>query len=75
MRRFFYATNNETTSNTNTTNNPRLSRLAIGTSIALTESIVHHWCRVLRANVGDKGILFDGFGGKHDSLLPDTAAK
>lgn len=75
MRRFFYATNNETTSNTNTTDNPRLSRLAIGKSVALTESIVHHWCRVLRANVGDKGILFDGFGGEYQVQLQEISKK
>lgn len=75
MRRFFYATNNETTSNTNTTDYPRLSSLAIGASIALTDNIVHHWCRVLRANVGDKGILFDGFGGEYQVQLHEISKK
>lgn len=54
MRRFFYAISNDTDNSEDTTY-PRLSTLPIGASVELTESIVHHWCRVLRANVGDKG--------------------
>lgn len=68
MRRFFYATNNEI-SNKIDNNYPHLSTLSIGASVELTESIAHHWCRVLRANISDQGILFDGFGGEYQVEL------
>ncbi|MDN5565731.1 MAG: 16S rRNA (uracil(1498)-N(3))-methyltransferase [Psychrobacter sp.] len=57
MRRFFYATNAD--------NYPKLNSLTIGNRVELTEAITHHWCRVLRANSGDQGVLFDGFGGEY----------
>ena len=68
MRRFFYDTSNDI-SDERSSFHPQLSTLAIGDSAELTESIVHHWCRVLRANIGDKGILFDGFGGEYQVQL------
>ena len=67
MRRFFYAVNDD--SNQSETAHPQLSSLSIGDSVELTESIVHHWCRVLRANIGDQGVLFDGFGGEYQVQL------
>lgn len=70
MRRFFYATSNES----NLTY-PQLNSLPIGANIELTESIVHHWCRVLRANIGDRGILFDGFGGEYQVQLKTISKK
>ena len=78
MRRFFYATGSE--SGTDVVNEkavayPQLSTLSIGASVELTESIVHHWCRVLRANIGDKGILFDGFGGEYQVQLQTISKK
>ncbi|MEJ6070864.1 16S rRNA (uracil(1498)-N(3))-methyltransferase, partial [Psychrobacter sp. 16-Bac2893] len=39
------------------------------------ESIVHHWCRVLRANIGDQGVLFDGFGGEYQVQLLTISKK
>lgn len=76
MRRFFYATTHTNASNTNNSPDyPRLSSFAMGASVALTESIVHHWCRVLRANIGDKGILFDGFGGEYQVQLQEISKK
>lgn len=74
MRRFFYAISNDTDNSEDTTY-PRLSTLPIGASVELTESIVHHWCRVLRANVGDKGVLFDGFGGEYQVQLQTISKK
>lgn len=74
MRRFFYATSNDS-SDKNATTYPKLSTLAIGANVELTESIVHHWCRVLRANIGDKGILFDGFGGEYQVQLNSISKK
>ncbi len=74
MRRFFYDTNSEYNAGSNL-HYPRLSTFSVGESVALTESIVHHWCRVLRANVGDQGILFDGFGGEYQVQLQDISKK
>ena len=74
MRRFFYATSSDS-SDKNAPTYPQLSTLAIGASIELTENIVHHWCRVLRANIGDKGILFDGFGGEYQVQLNSISKK
>lgn len=71
MRRFFYAANLDDGNNKSEDNNnnqphyPKLNTLAIGDSLILTETITHHWCRVLRANSGEQGILFDGFGGEY----------
>ena len=70
MRRFFYAISNDL----NTTF-PTLSTLSIGASVELTDSIVHHWCRVLRANIGDQGIFFDGFGGEYQVELQAISKK
>lgn len=74
MRRFFYATSSDS-SDKNTPTYPQLSTLPIGASVELTENIVHHWCRVLRANIGDQGILFDGFGGEYQVQLNNISKK
>ena len=74
MRRFFYDTSNDI-SDERSSLHPQLSTLAIGDSAELTESIVHHWCRVLRANIGDQGILFDGFGGEYQVQLQVISKK
>ncbi|MDE4454099.1 16S rRNA (uracil(1498)-N(3))-methyltransferase [Psychrobacter sp. DAB_AL62B] len=74
MRRFFYATSNDISNGTDTSY-PQLSTLPIGGSAELTESIVHHWCRVLRANIGDQGVLFDGFGGEYHVQLQTISKK
>ncbi|MBU5615596.1 16S rRNA (uracil(1498)-N(3))-methyltransferase [Psychrobacter sp. TAE2020] len=74
MRRFFYAANLDDINkdnnkpedhNNNRPHYPKLNTLVIGASLILTETITHHWCRVLRANSGERGILFDGFGGEY----------
>ena len=36
-----------------------------GEVIPLTEHIYHHWCRVLRAQIGDMAIFFTGLGGEY----------
>ena len=74
MRRFFYATSSDS-SDKNTPIYPQLSTLTIGASVELTENIVHHWCRVLRANIGDQGVLFDGFGGEYQVQLNTISKK
>ncbi len=60
MRRFFYSVSQDSESTY-----PKLNTLPIGAPLALTETITHHWCRVLRASIGDQGVLFDGFGGEY----------
>ena len=74
MRRFFYTTSSDS-SDKNTPTYQQLSTLTIGANVELTEKIVHHWCRVLRANIGDKGILFDGFGGEYQVQLNTISKK
>ncbi|UXZ05171.1 16S rRNA (uracil(1498)-N(3))-methyltransferase [Moraxella nasicaprae] len=46
-----------------------LSPSQLGQEISLTDDIYHHWCKVLRAKVGDVGILFDGQGGEYQVSL------
>ncbi|WP_350557724.1 16S rRNA (uracil(1498)-N(3))-methyltransferase [Psychrobacter sp. CAL346-MNA-CIBAN-0220] len=79
MRRFFYATDSDNEDFNNDDGKkpclPRLSTLPLGSDVALTDSIVHHWCRVLRANIGDQGILFDGFGGEYQVQLQTISKK
>ncbi|MGP5514960.1 16S rRNA (uracil(1498)-N(3))-methyltransferase [Psychrobacter alimentarius] len=74
MRRFFYAISDDINTDKDIPYS-RLDALSIGASIELTDSIVHHWCRVLRANVGDQGILFDGFGGEYQVQLQTISKK
>lgn len=60
MRRFFYS-------------QPDL--LKVGNQISLTDEIFQHWCKVLRANVGDMAMLFDGFGGEYTAVLQQVDKK
>jgi 16S rRNA (uracil1498-N3)-methyltransferase len=72
VRRFFYAVNND---NADASSLPKLGELPLGSNVELPDSIVHHWCRVLRANIGDQGILFDGFGGEYTVELQAISKK
>ena len=72
MRRFFYAINND---NADASALPKLGELPLGSNVELPDSVVHHWCRVLRANIGDQGILFDGFGGEYTVELQAISKK
>jgi|TARA_A100001518_G_C1227206_1_gene79866 16S rRNA (uracil1498-N3)-methyltransferase len=72
VRRFFYAINND---NIDAMPLPKLGDLPLGSHVELPDSIVHHWCRVLRANIGDQGILFDGFGGEYKVELKAISKK
>lgn len=38
---------------------------AADNSLNLPSTIQHHWVTVLRANVGDQAVLFDGYGGEY----------
>lgn len=60
MRRFFYSQANV---------------LKIGHQLPLTDEIFQHWCKVLRANIGDTAILFDGFGGEYTAVLQQIDKK
>ena len=60
MRRFFY-------------NQPNL--LQVGSTVPLTEEIFHHWCKVLRASIGEQALFFDGQGGEYTVTLTDVTKK
>lgn len=60
MRRFFY-------------NQPNL--LQVGNTVPLTEDIFHHWCKVLRASMGEQAFFFDGQGGEYTVTLTDVTKK
>ena len=60
MRRFFY-------------NQP--NSLQVGSTVPLTEDIFHHWCKVLRASIGEQALFFDGQGGEYTVTLTDITKK
>ena len=75
MRRFFFNPNSSVLSSdsinySNTTHSTgneglmTLSQQPLGSILTLTEDIYHHWCRVLRAKVGEHSLIFDGLGGQ-----------
>lgn len=72
MRRFFYS---HGSASSDTSLSIELKALSIGSELELPDNIVHHWCRVLRASVGDQGILFDGFGGEYQVQLKSISKK
>ncbi|NCI78674.1 16S rRNA (uracil(1498)-N(3))-methyltransferase [Acinetobacter kanungonis] len=51
------------------------AELAVDTQIELTETVFHHWCKVLRAQVGDQATLFNGQGGEYRVELTEVAKK
>lgn len=51
------------------------SSLVVGDSIQLDESASHHLARVLRANVGDALILFNGQGGEYVAYITEITKK
>lgn len=42
-----------------------LSTELVGQTITLSDTIYHHWCKVLRAKMHDTATLFDGTGGEY----------
>ena len=60
MRRFFYTQPNS---------------LHVGSTLPLTEDIFHHWCKVLRASMGEQALFFDGQGGEYTVTLTDITKK
>ena len=49
--------------------------LAVDTIVELTETVFHHWVKVLRAQNGEKATLFNGQGGEYEVTLSDVAKK
>lgn len=49
--------------------------LNVDTTVELTETVFHHWVKVLRAQKGEKATLFNGQGGEYEVELVDVAKK
>lgn len=49
--------------------------LTVDTVTELTETVFHHWVKVLRAQVGEQATLFNGQGGEYEVELVDVAKK
>lgn len=49
--------------------------LAVNSTIELTETVFHHWCKVLRARVGETATLFNGQGGEYFATLTEINKK
>ncbi len=49
--------------------------LAVDTTVELTETVFHHWVKVLRAQVGETATLFNGQGGEYQVTLTEVAKK
>ncbi len=43
--------------------------LQVGETAALTDTVFHHWIRVLRAELNHRAILFNGEGGEYEVFL------
>ena len=51
------------------------AELNVDTTVELTETVFHHWVKVLRAQVGDTATLFNGQGGEYNVELVDVLKK
>ena len=49
--------------------------LAVNTHVELTDTVFHHWVKVLRAQVGESATLFNGQGGEYQATLTDINKK
>lgn len=49
--------------------------LNVETTVELTETVFHHWVKVLRAQVGETATLFNGQGGEYEVELTEVAKK
>lgn len=49
--------------------------LAVDTTTDLTETVFHHWIKVLRAQVGETATLFNGQGGEYEAELVEVTKK
>lgn len=71
MRRFFY----DTTVQIEGIEISALASHHLGELVALPDDVRHHWCRVLRADIGDKSWLFDGHGSEYLVELTEVSKK
>ena len=51
------------------------ANLAVNMNVELTETVFHHWVKVLRAQVGETAMLFNGQGGEYHVTLVDVSKK
>lgn len=51
------------------------AELNVNTTVELTETVFHHWVKVLRAQVGEKATLFNGQGGEYQVELTEANKK
>jgi 16S rRNA (uracil1498-N3)-methyltransferase len=51
------------------------AELAVNTQIELTETVFHHWVKVLRARIGESATLFNGQGGEYEVSLIEINKK
>lgn len=49
--------------------------LSLAQHVELPETVFHHWVRVLRAQIGDQAILFNGQGGEYLASLVEIGKK
>lgn len=49
--------------------------LAVDCTVELTETVFHHWIKVLRAQVGETAVLFNGQGGEYTAELVEVSKK
>ncbi len=49
--------------------------LTLHDTLVLPDEVYHHWCKVLRAAIGDSAILFNGQGGEYVVTLTDINKK
>lgn len=49
--------------------------LNVETTVELTETVFHHWVKVLRAQVGETATLFNGQGGEYEVELTEVSKK
>ncbi|QCO23071.1 16S rRNA (uracil(1498)-N(3))-methyltransferase [Acinetobacter cumulans] len=49
--------------------------LNVDTTVELTETVFHHWVKVLRAQTGETATFFNGQGGEYEVTLTDVAKK
>ena len=51
------------------------AELAVDTQVELTETVFHHWVKVLRAQVGETATLYNGQGGEYEAELIEVNKK
>ena len=49
--------------------------LNVDTTVELTETVFHHWVKVLRAQIGDQATFFNGQGGEYEVTLSEATKK